>query len=475
MKIKIIGKTTATVGNSVISVRGPSGRKFPFRKTPGEGYVYETKDNGEAEEIFRTQHMRMAYYFTPILGEDTEETAKKEKVDYEDKTLEELKEICQELEIKILPQDKERALKRMLEAYNLGLSSQILQPLEVSSSTVQPCCMAENLTSGIAPTLRNLKDQLATLYGADGSDDLSPIDQQRVGIYINQAYRECYAPAGGGRPDWAVANYGIELPGKLETTAQCQEGSDLVTLDDAIDPKFLGSYIEIDKEYYVISDIEGNDIKILTPWPEGDGPRNACVYFSAHQLDREVIDVCSSPEIVGWGRMSPMQSKEQEIEMRASYAADFMPYPSQHYGNVPTIASRGRDFHVDRPLWYYIDSSDLQVYSEQADTTDLSKKALRNRFCVYPLPPEKQTIRLRANILPLELTNDDDVARLPGNVVWDILFPMASATLALSDPRYSGDNKEAIFKMAEGARSRLRSLSSSQKKKPIRLKKRFGW
>ena len=334
--------------------------------------------------------------------------------------------------------------------------------------------MAENLTYGIAPTLRNLKDQLATLYGADGSDDLSPIDQQRVGIYINQAYRECYAPA-GGRPDWAVANYGIELPGKLETTAQCQEGSDLVTLDDAIDPKFLGSYIEIDKEYYVISDIEGNDIKILTPWPEGDGPRNACVYFSAHQLDREVIDVCSSPEIVGWGRMSPMQSKEQEIEMRASYAADFMPYPSQHYGNVPTIASRGRDFHVDRPLWYYIDSSDLQVYSEQADTTDLSKKALRNRFCVYPLPPEKQTIRLRANILPLELTNDDDVARLPGNVVWDILFPMASATLALSDPRYSGDNKEAIFKMAEGARSRLRSLSSSQKKKPIRLKKRFGW
>ena len=335
--------------------------------------------------------------------------------------------------------------------------------------------MAENLTYGVSPTLRNLKDQLATLYGADGVDDLSPIDQQRVGIYINQAYRECYSPVDGGRPEWAVANYGFELPGKLETTATCTRGSNVITLIDAVDPKYVGSYIEIAKEYYVISEIENNDIKILTPWAKDTGDMQACVYHSAFSLDREVIDVCSSPEIVGWGRLSPMQGKEQEIEMRASYAADFMPYPSQHYGNVPTIAQRGKDFHVDRPLWYYIDSSDLQVYGEDADISDVSKKAVRNRFCVYPLPPQSNPIRLRANILPLELTNDDDVARLPGNVVWDVLFPIASATLALSDPRYSGDNKETVFKMAENARARLRSLGSSQKKKPIRLKKRFGW
>lgn len=335
--------------------------------------------------------------------------------------------------------------------------------------------MAENLTYGVSPTLKNLKDQLATLYGADGVDDLSPIDQQRVGIYINQAYRECYAPVGGGRPAWAIANFGFELPAKLETTATCTDGFDLITLGSPIDPEHVGSYIEIEKEFYVISEIDGNDIKILIPWSNGTGQRPATVYHSSFQLDREVIDVCSTPEIVGWGRLSPMQGKEQEIEMRASYAADFMPYPSQHYGNVPTISQRGKDFHVDRPLWYYIDSSDLQIYSEVADTTDVSKKALRSRFCVYPLPDEKQPIRLRANILPLELTNDDDVARLPGNVVWDILFPIASATLALSDPRYSGDNKETVFKMAEMARGRLRSLGNPQKKKPMRLKKRFGW
>ena len=335
--------------------------------------------------------------------------------------------------------------------------------------------MSENLQTGVSPTLRNLKDQLATYYGADGIDDLSPIDQQRVGIYINQAYRECYAPAGGLRPEWAVANYGFQLPEALETTASVTKNNVLITLADAVSPKYVGSYIEINKEFYTIAEIDGNDIKILVPWAQDSGDMPCTVYHSAFELDREVIDVCDSPEIIGWGKLSPMSGKEQEVTMRASYAVDFMPYPSQHYGNVPTISSRGRDFHVDRPLWYYIDSSDLSVYSEEADTTDISKKAVRNRFCVYPLPKENQPIRVRANILPLELTYDDDVARLPGNVVWDILFPIACANLALSDPRYSGDNREMIFKLAEQARSRVRTLSSPQKKTPIKMKKRFGW
>ena len=335
--------------------------------------------------------------------------------------------------------------------------------------------MAENLATGISPTLRNLKNQLATLYGADGIDDLSAIDQQRVGIYLNQAYRECYAPAGGLRPEWAVANYGFELPDTIATTATVTKGSHLVTLLDPMSIKNVGSYIELDKEFYTVAEVDGLDIKILTPWTGDPGDIPANIYHSAFSLDREVIDVCGSPEIVGWGRLSPMHDKEQEIGMRSSFAMDFLPYPSRSYGNVPSMQNRGRDYHIDRPLWYYIDSSDLHVYSDAVDTVDVTKKALRNRFCVYPLPKKSQSIRLRANILPLELTEDGDVARLPGNVVWDVLFPIASANLALSDPRYSGDNREMILKTAEDARSRLRSLSSSQKSRPVRLKKRFGW
>lgn len=335
--------------------------------------------------------------------------------------------------------------------------------------------MAENLATGVAPTLRELKNQLASLYGADGVDELSAIDQQRVGIYINQAYRHCYSPSNGYRPDWSVANYGFTLPEPINTNATLTKGSGQVTLVDAMDPKNVGSYIDIGGEFHVITEVDGNNISLLNFWEDDSTTMGVTIYNNSFELDREVIDVCDPPEIVGWGRLSPMQGKDEEIEMRASYATDFLPFASQHYGNVPSITHRGRDHHVDRPLWYYIDSSDLQVYSESADTTDISKKAVRSRFVVYPLPPQDNVVRLRANILPLELTNDNDVVRLPGNVAWDILFPIASAKLALSDPRYSGDNREALVRLSDEAQLRLQSLGTAQKKKPVRLVKRRGW
>lgn len=335
--------------------------------------------------------------------------------------------------------------------------------------------MSENLATGVSPTLRELKNQLASLYGADGIDELSAIDQQRVGIYINQAYRHCYSPTNGHRPNWAIANYGFDLDESLQTDATLVKGSNEITLVDAMNPKHVGSYIEIDSEFYVVTEVDGNKINILNAWSGDSKTVGVNVYHNSYALDREVIDVCDPPEIIGWGRLSPMSGVAEEIQMRASYATDFLPFAAQHYGNVPSITHRGRNHHVDRPLWYYIDSSDLQVYSDSADTTDLSKKAVRSRFVVYPIPREIQTIRLRANILPLELTHDNDVVRLPGNVAWDILFPIASAKLALSDPRYNGDNREALLRLSEEAQVRLKSFSSSQKKKQVRLVKRGGW
>ena len=120
MKIRMIGKTTGTVGNSSIQVRGSSGRKFLFNKTPGQGYTYDTKDDSEAEEIFNTQGMRLAYFFTPILGEGETKKPVNNVPEFEGKSLEELKEICKELGIQTLPQDKERSLTRLLESFKLG-------------------------------------------------------------------------------------------------------------------------------------------------------------------------------------------------------------------------------------------------------------------------------------------------------------------------------------------------------------------
>jgi len=120
MKIRMIGKSSGTVGSKMIHVRGTSGRRFAFSKKPGEGYIYETKDNKEAEEIFKTQNNRFAYYFEPVF--ETFSSGSKDQVSFEELDLEGLKDLCKNLGIETLPQDKERSLKRLLTAYNKGCS-----------------------------------------------------------------------------------------------------------------------------------------------------------------------------------------------------------------------------------------------------------------------------------------------------------------------------------------------------------------
>ena len=116
----MIGKTSATVGNSQIRVRVGSGKKFAFKKQPGVGYIFEGTQ-AEAEEIFKSQNSMHAYYFTPIFESKEEEVKEASKVGSLDgKTLEELKKMCKDLEIEILPQDKIRSMTRLLEAFKLG-------------------------------------------------------------------------------------------------------------------------------------------------------------------------------------------------------------------------------------------------------------------------------------------------------------------------------------------------------------------
>ena len=116
----MVGKTTGTVGNSTIQVRGPSGKKFAFKKRYGKGYIHETDDTRDIQDIFQSQSQRYPYFFTPVFSETSEAVEKKEIEALDGKTLIELKEICRGLGIEVLPQDKERSLSRMINAYKLG-------------------------------------------------------------------------------------------------------------------------------------------------------------------------------------------------------------------------------------------------------------------------------------------------------------------------------------------------------------------
>tara|TARA_Y100001963_G_scaffold2812_1_gene3782 strand:+ start:928 stop:1674 length:747 start_codon:yes stop_codon:yes gene_type:complete len=244
---------------------------------------------------------------------------------------------------------------------------------------------------------KSIKDQLASMLGADGVADLPAVDQDRIGIYVNQAYRECYAPIDGRRPQWAIKK---------------------ITLSYAADQ-------------------------------------------SSADLGADVIDVDKIPELVGEGPLSPMNGPEDEIRVRSRYSWDFKA-PSGKGLQFPSFT--GDDPEKGKPIWYYVDTAD-----GASDATVIP------RLYLYPIPDKAYTVKIRANIMPAEMSADSDSPRLPADAIWDILFPIAQEKL-LSDPRYNGNNKELLMLAAKAARKRLNTLASAQKHKgSLRLVKRGGW
>jgi hypothetical protein len=248
-----------------------------------------------------------------------------------------------------------------------------------------------------AITYLSLKDQLSSMLGADSVLDLPQVDQDRIGIYVNQAYRECYTPIDGKRPMWA-------------------------------EKKFTLNYI---------------------------------AEQAGAELSHEITSVDKIPELIGEGPLSPMTGPEAEIKARSLFSWDFRA-PSGRGLNFPNF--KDNEPEKGRPVWYYIDNR-----NHGTDTKVIP------RFYLYPIPEKAYTVELYANVVPLELSADTDEPRIPSDLVWDILYPIAQGKL-LADPRYNGDNKEFIARMADEARKRLRTLVSPQKHKgSLRLTKRGGW
>ena len=339
--------------------------------------------------------------------------------------------------------------------------------------------MGEIFTQGVSPTFLNLKTQLATMYGASEVADLQTIDQQRVGIYVNQAYRECYAPVDGKRPTWAKNHFGLDFKAPNEITATITDGSASVTSSESLSSNYEGSFLSIGGEFYVVAKISGTAVTLVEPYNGSSGSGVAAtLYHSSHRMDREIIDVDMVPEVVGKGPLSPMASPEVAARVRAIYAHDFL--PGRSWGKLPSIRKGGEDLEIDTPVFYFVDNSALTIPNTSssgpaAGLQSMDELAVRPRFNVYPLPDADYSIRGTANILPHEMTADGDMARLPGNVVWDILFPIAMAKLALTDPRYNGDNREAVHRSAEEARQRLKPFTNVQKHRNIRMRRRPGY
>jgi hypothetical protein len=244
-------------------------------------------------------------------------------------------------------------------------------------------------------TFDEILDQISSMLGADQWEDLPLIDQERVKIVVNQAYRECYAPIDGRRPRWATEKMTIRF-------------------------------------------LEGQEYA---------------------PLSMDVIDIEKLPELVGHGPLSPMNAGTDQVSIRSHFSGDFRPLPG-YKGNYRSMDID--DPEVDQPVWYFIDQSN-----------DGDGYIVVPRLFVYPIPDKEYEVRLVANMLP-EGMDLGDSPRLPAEVVWDILLPIAQYKL-LTDPRFNGDNRELIMMQAKEAKRKLRSFASPQKHKTVRIRTRRGW
>ena len=435
------------------------------------------------------------------------------------------------------------------------------------------------------------------MLGAESVADLAPVDQTRMGVFVNQAYRECFSPTDGARTRWSSRSFSLHIPKAKDLTVTATKGSNQVEINSDFSSSYLGSFLQMPgspEEFHIItgtdvktmpvvsesltpidvtigvapdqldqdidlssstvtfvdgvkyklsiawsgtatltngylldvkwegvsagtmylqaaqtttfefthSDSSGDGTKILnlstsTQAAEGDiikatsmsfenetytkpntavltvqapvlsdtGSHSGTLYYNSHVLDEELIDVSRNPEVSGRGALSAINSPEVAVSMRSWLGSDFRP-AIDTIGRVPTFTNNGTNIRTDtHPLFYYIDNSALI-----ADT-----EPVQCRFCLYPAPKKEHTITFTGNVIPVPLSLDTDKPRLPGNVAWDILLPIAQAKLVATDPRYNGNNKEMVLANAKAAQQRLKTLSKTQKQKILRLHKRRGW
>lgn len=434
------------------------------------------------------------------------------------------------------------------------------------------------------------------MLGAEAVSDLSEVDQTRMGIYVNQAYRECFSPTDGARTRWSSRSFSIHVPEAKDVTVVATKGENQVEIDSDFSSAYLGSFLKIPgspEEFHVITKteskvsvptsealagweveftlvgqslakvinlasssvpfVDGVEYTLKISWSgsssfteghlidvnwegnilgqiyhqeastteftfthnedagdgsrimllstnatvEGDhiiatsmsfedsvyekpntsvltlqapvlfstGSHSGKVYYTSHVLAEELIDVSRNPEVSGRGALSSINSPEVAVAMRSWLGSDFRP-SSDTIGRTPTFTSNGTNLKTDsHPLFYYIDNSALITDAEPVQC----------RFCLYPAPEKEHSISFTGNVIPEPMSLDTDKPRLPGNVAWDILLPIAQGKLVATDPRYNGNNKEMVMATAKGARQRLKTLSKTQKQKVLRLVKRRGW
>ncbi|WP_043588076.1 hypothetical protein [Geminisphaera colitermitum] len=296
----------------------------------------------------------------------------------------------------------------------------------------------------------DLQTQLAVLAGRATAADLDE-DLDLCKQVINEALLEIYRPVDGRAPEWARRSVPCRFRQPQTITIQLSEGETVVTGHD-FTADCTGSIIAIGQHFYTYAGKDTANVHhLLQPAMEATGTHTATLHHNAFPLPPDVSEILGAPEVFGWGPLSPMTDRETEIYYRSIQRGDFHPYPGT--ANHIRADFGGNAYPSGTPLFYRVETDALLE----------GAPALR-RLIILPLPAQTTIVTARAQVFPKKLVNDTDRPRILGDLIDQILLPIAREKWGVTYKKYTGQNQQGLIREANKAREIISASARPQKR-----------
>lgn len=226
---------------------------------------------------------------------------------------------------------------------------------------------------------------------------------------------------------------------------------------------FAGSYVVIGNTFYTFKErTDDSSGEFIEPYEGESGTVSATFYHNSVTLDPSVFSVMASPELLGYGQLSEITGKRQEILARGLVYNDYWPEDGAFYYNSLAIQKGATNsLLIGTPNFYFVDDTALG-------------DSYGRRFVVHPLPQVAHSIKYRASVAPAIPATGDVPFPGPPEFADVVLIPILEK-ICSSSKRYDGKNQRELATEYASALSTLRRFSRNQKRRPSRLRVRPGY
>lgn len=289
-------------------------------------------------------------------------------------------------------------------------------------------------------------------------------EQSRLAKDVVRAVYEAFQPADGSRMTFAERSFGLSLPAAVTVNLSVTKGVAAFTHTGNIpDSKYRGSYVLINDYFYTFAEkTDATNGAFVEPFEGETGTVSAKFFHNSVALDSTVYSVMGSPEMLGYGKLTALTGKKQEIRFSSLVYNDYWPLDGTFYYNTLAV-QRGTNnsFLMGVPAFYFIDDT-------------MMGSVFGRRMSFHPLPTEAHTVRLRAQVAPTIPASGELPFPGPSELAEVVLPPILEKIVSASK-RYSGKNQRELAEEYMKALAHLKRFAKPQKERHSRIRKRHGY